>query len=96
MHIILFTPCDSLLWWLFQDQDQSAAGGKHGPQGGPKHTAKQIVQAFYEAYNAADVDGVMELMAENAGETFRARGTCLRAAAALDICHLTSYAVPCC
>ena len=55
-----------------QERDQSAAGSKHILSNGPKHTAKQIVQAFYKAYNAADVDGVMELMAENAGETTRA------------------------
>ena len=60
-----------------QEQDQSAAGGQHSLSNGPKHTAKQIVQAFYKAYNAADVDGVMELMAENAGEASRARCMCL-------------------
>ncbi len=79
-----------------QEQDQSAAGRKHSPSNGPQHTAKQIVQAFYKAYNAADVDGVMELMADNAGEMTRARGMCLRAAAALDTCHLITCAAPCC
>eukprot|EP00891_Asterochloris_glomerata_P006569 jgi/Astpho2/6569/fgenesh1_pg.00100_%23_6_t len=48
MHIILFTPSDSLLWW-------------------PCRSRISLQQAaFYKAYNAADVDGVMELMADNA------------------------------
>ena len=79
-----------------QEQNQSAAGSKHSPSNRPKHTAKQIVQAFYKAYNAADVDGVMELMAENAGESTRARSMFLRAAAVLDTCHLISCTAPCC
>ena len=78
-----------------QEQDQSAAGSKHSSRNGPKHTAKQIVQAFYKAYNAADVDGVMQLMADNAGEVFRAHCMSFTAAAALDTCHSSCLVPPC-